>query len=457
MAETLVTSKKSLKSLPNLFDKTKTETRERKRNILYLIQSYLLENKLITSAEALQNEAQLSDQYQTCENVDLDIILQEYQSYYFTKFQKYPKIVKKLNETETQTGKTKKKSGGKQRTLEETEKYTSPSETDDFQFEIISLSNDKPKIPQAVTNEKIPFKFEYHTPDSKEIIDQIVKEFIPQTLGVSWKDCIGLDNVIEKLKEATIYPFIYPDLFKNLVTWKGVLLYGPPGTGKTLVAKALASESSTTFINITSSTFISKWRGESEKMLQVLFDIARQVAPTTLFIDELDALVSPPAQSQHEASRRFRSELLTQIDGITSTESDIFLLGSTNVPWNLDPALLRRFEKRIFVDLSNKEDRKHLISHYINQPHCIEKVEFERLAEKMESFSGSDIKTLCKEAMMSVVREKIKLMNNGGTKVNVFRKINFKDVDKALETFKPCTTIHDCKKYYEWKDKYGSW
>ncbi|KAJ8941357.1 hypothetical protein NQ314_010420 [Rhamnusium bicolor] len=397
MAELSITPKRNMKNLPNLLDKTKTEARERKRNILYLILSYLTEQKLVTAAEALQNEAQLNNQYQTCENIDLDIILQEYQSYYYTKFQKYPKIVRKTNDCENVTTiKARKNNSAKQRTLEK-EKYLGPSEKEDFQFEIISLTSDISNSSQEIT--------------------------ITEKLAT-----------IEKLKEVAVYPTLYPDLFKSLVTWKGVLLYGPPGTGKTLLAKAFASEGFTTFINVTSSTFVSKWRGESEKMIQVLFEVAKLVAPTTIFIDEIDALARCP----HNHNTRLPE-------------------GSTNVPWNLDSSLLRRFEKRILVDLPNEDNRRELLKHYIKQPNSIQKEELQQLVEKTEHFTGSDIKTLGKEVTMAIIREKIKQINNGNNKVNILRKITCNDVDLALENIRPCTTIYDCKKYYEWKDKYGSW
>ncbi|KAJ8941953.1 hypothetical protein NQ318_013289 [Aromia moschata] len=452
MAEISIIPKRSLRGLPNLYDKTKTEVRERKRNILYLIFNYLVENRLLTAAEALQNEAQLSDQYQACENIDLDIMLQEYQSYYYTKFQKYPKIVRRVDESETGTpNRSKKKPSAKQRAPEGKEKYASPSESEDFQFEIIPLS-DNPKV-----TEKVPYDCANRSNEWQEAAERISKEFVPNNLGVTWKDCVGLDTAIEKLKEATVYPMLYPELFKNLPTWKGVLLYGPPGTGKTLLAKALASEGSTTFVNVTSGTFVSKWRGESERMLGVLFDLARQSTPTTIFIDELDALASGRSQCQHEASRRFKSELLTQIDGITSGESGVLLLASTNAPWDLDPALLRRFEKRILVELPDEGRRQEIFRHHLGRSHCLDDEDFRKVAVKTEGFSGSDLRTLCKEVAMRVVREEISQMNKRGYRSGAPRKVNYKDVEGALETMKPCTTPYECEKYREWRDKYGSW
>ncbi|KAG5874290.1 hypothetical protein JTB14_005720 [Gonioctena quinquepunctata] len=430
MTELSITPKRIGRTLPNLHDKTKADARERKRNILYLIRSYLAENKFSATAEALENEAPITGEYQVCENIDLEIILQEYQSYYYTKFQKYPKIVRKID-TPTTLSCPNKKTHVRIKTAQckNKDNSISQSESEEFPFEIISLSNEKSA--DETVGEKTLDCPETYSNEWKEVANQIMKDFIPKhPQEIAWRDCIGLGEAAEKLKEAMIYPLTYPDLFKNVPTWKGVLLFGPPGTGKTLLAKALASEVST-FINVTSSSFISKWRGESEKMIKVLFDLARNHAPTTIFIDEIDSLAVASETSQHEASRRFKSELLVQLDGILSSESNVFILGSTNRPWTLDPALLRRFEKRILVPLPDEHGK----------------------------FSGSDIKTLCKEVSMTCVREKIsEITLKGSNKTRMeLRPATVADVEKALEKINPCSREVECKKYFEWNVKFGSW
>ena len=169
-----------------------------------------------------------------------------------------------------------------------------------------------------------------------------------------------------------------PDFFVGLRRpWKGVLLYGPPGTGKTLLAKALATQGKTTFFNVSPTTFASKWKGESEKLVRILFEMARFYAPSTIFIDEVDSVGTKRSDGESEASKKVLAEMLVQMDGISEMNSEedndknnnkeikpkfVMVMGATNLPWDLDEALRRRFEKRIYISLPNKVGRKQMFN-----------------------------------------------------------------------------------------------
>eukprot|EP00811_Abedinium_folium_P001358 NODE_11240_length_1299_cov_6.814846.p1 GENE.NODE_11240_length_1299_cov_6.814846~~NODE_11240_length_1299_cov_6.814846.p1 ORF type:complete len:317 (-),score=104.43 NODE_11240_length_1299_cov_6.814846:183-1133(-) len=235
----------------------------------------------------------------------------------------------------------------------------------------------------------------------------ISQDILTTNPGVPWSTIVGLNQAKALLKEAVVCPLKYPELFTGILTpWKGVLLFGPPGTGKTLLAKAVATECDTTFFNISASTVVSKWRGDSEKLIRVLFDLARHHQPSTIFIDELDSIMSARGgnESEHEGSRRMKTELLVQMDGLLRNGDDqVFLLAASNLPWDLDSAMLRRLEKRIHVDLPSFEAREAMFRSNLST--CLtEGVEYAGLASMTEEWSGSDIWLLCKEAAMHPLR-----------------------------------------------------
>ncbi|KAG2428803.1 hypothetical protein HXX76_011503 [Chlamydomonas incerta] len=287
----------------------------------------------------------------------------------------------------------------------------------------------------------------------------ITRDIFTDSPNVRWEDIAGLDSAKRLIKEAVVMPIKYPQLFTGLLApWKGVLLYGPPGTGKTLLAKAVATECRTTFFNISASSIISKWRGDSEKLVRVLFELARYHAPSTIFLDEIDALMAARGgEGEHEASRRMKTELLIQMDGLARGGELVFVLTATNLPWELDMALLRRLEKRILVPLPNTAARRAMFATLL-AGRCSPDVSPDLLAERTEGYSGSDVAVVAKEAAMRPLRRLMsKLELDGPVDPNVkveLGPITVEDARAALEVTKPSARLLE-DKYRKFNDEYG--
>jgi vacuolar protein-sorting-associated protein 4 len=224
--------------------------------------------------------------------------------------------------------------------------------------------------------------------------------------NVKWDDIAGLTGAKEALKEAVILPKKFPQMFVGeRKPWKGILMYGPPGTGKSYLAKAVATESDTYFFAVSSSDLVSKWQGESERLVKELFKMAREKGNSIIFIDEIDALVSSRSDSESESSRRIKTEFLVQMDGVGSKSDGVLVLAATNIPWGLDDAILRRMERRVYIPLPDKMGRSRMFKlHLGSTPHELTQADFDELAEKSEGYSGSDLKTVVRDAIMQPVR-----------------------------------------------------
>lgn len=257
----------------------------------------------------------------------------------------------------------------------------------------------------------LPSKLEV-APDN-DFEKRIRPEVIPAgEVGVNFSDIGALDNVKEVLQELVMLPLRRPDLFKGglLKPCKGILLFGPPGTGKTMLAKALATEAGASFINVSMSTITSKWFGEDEKNVRALFSLASKVSPTVIFIDEVDSMLGQRSRvGEHEAMRKIKNEFMAHWDGLLSKNGErVLVLAATNRPFDLDEAIIRRFERRIMVGLPSAENREKILMTLLAKEKIEEGFNFKELATITEGYTGSDLKNLCTTAAFQPVRELIR-------------------------------------------------
>jgi len=243
----------------------------------------------------------------------------------------------------------------------------------------------------------------------KEVEPSALREIIIEIPNVKWDDVGGLDIAKMEIKEAVELPLNNPEVFEHMgiKPIKNIFLYGPPGTGKTLLAKAVATESGTNFICIKGPELLSKWVGESEKAIREIFKKARQVAPSVIFFDEIDAIAPVRGMSMDSrVSERIVNQLLTELDGMEKMEN-VVVIAATNMPHLIDPALLRpgRFDRSILIGVPDKAARKEIFNIHTKKMPLAKDVDLDELAEYTENYVGSDIELICREAAMLVIRE----------------------------------------------------
>ncbi|XP_062555338.1 katanin p60 ATPase-containing subunit A1 isoform X4 [Armigeres subalbatus] len=305
-----------------------------------------------------------------------------------------------------------------------------------------------------------PIGYEAH------LVDTLEKDMLQKNPNVQWNDVAGLNEAKAILQEAVVLPVILPDFFRGIRRpWKGVLMVGPPGTGKTMLAKAVATECGTTFFNVSSSTLTSKYRGESEKLVRLLFEMARYYAPSTIFIDEIDSLCAcRGSDSEHEASRRFKAELLIQMDGLNaasySDEKIIMVLAATNHPWDIDEAFRRRFEKRVYIGLPNDNTRKALLELCLKGVNMSPDLETDTIADQLRGYTGSDIANVCRDAAMMAMRRHINGLTPSEIKMirreEVDLPVTAQDFQDAMVKTRKSVSANDVARYETWMDEYGS-
>ncbi|XP_011005218.1 PREDICTED: uncharacterized protein LOC105111534 [Populus euphratica] len=285
----------------------------------------------------------------------------------------------------------------------------------------------------------------------------------PGEIGVKFSDVGALEDVKKALNELVILPMRRPELFSRgnlLRPCKGILLFGPPGTGKTLLAKALATEAEANFINITGSTLTSKWLGDAEKLTKALFSFASKLAPVIIFVDEVDSLLGARGGSfEHEATRRMRNEFMAAWDGMRSKDSQrILILGATNRPFDLDDAVIRRFPRRILVDLSDAENRMKILRIILNRENLEPDFQFDKLANATEGYSGSDLKNLCIAAAYRPVEELLEEEKGGKNgAAPALRPLNLNDFIQSKAKVGPSVSFDaaSMNELRKWNEQYG--
>ena len=316
-------------------------------------------------------------------------------------------------------------------------------------------------------------------PDS-ELIEMLEREVVDTNPNVSFDDIAELSQAKKALQEAVLLPLIIPDYFKGIRRpWRGVLLYGPPGTGKTMLAKALATQGKTTFFNVHSSSFASKWRGESEKLVRILFEMARFYAPTTIFIDEVDSLCSKRGEgNEGDGSRRVKAELLVQMEGVNSntsaganekSEEDkrkiVTVMAATNRPWDLDDALRRRFEKRVYIPLPNEKGRLQLFNLNLKKIEVDKNINYDKLVKLTDGYSGADISNVCREASFMPMRRELlankgkkieDLVNDPEFRAKIRAPICMPDFEKAIGNISKSVSAKDLEVYDKWTKEFSS-
>ena len=259
----------------------------------------------------------------------------------------------------------------------------------------------KTQIPNK--SSKNPSSSEENSEYDKVLESSIVSETPDLTLD----DVAGLEDVKRSLREAIVLPLKRPDLFTgSRQPWRGILLHGPPGCGKTMIAKATAGDIKATFFNISAAVLVSKWLGESEKLVKRLYELAKEKQPSIIFIDEVDSLTQSRSENENDAMRRVKTQLLSSMEGISSNKDDrVVTIGATNVPWEIDSAFRRRFQRRIYVPLPDEKARKIIFEINSRGIELDKSIDFKKLSKITNDYTGSDIANICREAIMAPIRE----------------------------------------------------
>lgn len=273
------------------------------------------------------------------------------------------------------------------------------------------------------------------------------KWIVKERPTLRFDDVAGLDGVKEDIRLRMIYPFQHPELAQRfgIRPGGGVLLYGPPGTGKTMLAKATAGEIDATFFRISPADVLSKWVGEAEQNVKKLFDAAAAEERAIIFIDEIEALVPARRDDGSSVMQRVVPQILQGMEGFDKKgTSPILFMGATNVPWQLDPAVLRpgRFDEKVYIPLPDLPARRKMLDIYLARRPLSPDVDLDQLAERIEGFSGADIKYLCDRAAVIPFLRSVASGEEG--------EITPQVVEDARQDVRPSVTAESLRRFEEW-------
>ncbi|PIN69645.1 ATPase [Candidatus Woesearchaeota archaeon CG11_big_fil_rev_8_21_14_0_20_43_8] len=311
----------------------------------------------------------------------------------------------------------------------------------------LKLKEDDP-IPKEVLEKLLITKDDFHEA-LKVVRPSALREVLVHVPNTKWTDIGGLQTVKQELIEAVEWPLKHPEAFIRLGVRppKGILLYGAPGTGKTLLAKAVATESSANFILVKGPELLSKWVGESEKAVRKIFEKARQTSPSIVFFDEIDAIApSRGASSDNKATERVVNQLLTEFDGLEELE-DVVIIGATNRPDIIDPALLRpgRFDRIVLAPVPDEVTREDIFKVHTKKMPLAKTINIKELAKQSEGCVGADIEAICREAAIIALRKDIKA-----------NEVNAEHFKEAAAKVGPSVSKEIDKMYNEIQDKFRS-
>ena len=286
-----------------------------------------------------------------------------------------------------------------------------------------------------------------------------------QQTDIRWEDIGGLESTKKAIKSAYALALAEKPEGVQVSSWRSILLYGPPGTGKTLLAAATAGSLEATFFNVKVSNVLSKYFGESTRLISALFTVARRLSPSVVFLDEFEALTPPRGGGESGAERRIVSTLLAELDGLEGKSDPAFVLtiGATNFPWLLDPAILSRFQRRVYVPLPDAAARRAILEiHILKKGHRTE-VPLDEWVRRTEGYSGREIEQLVQTAVNHMIErvnpDLFQAVERGQRATRDFKLVieplAREDVEAAFAQVRASTPPDLLQKYRQWAETYG--